>query len=451
MSNKTIYKTENERQLAEAGIGNLFCKFAIPGAVGLLFVGMQSIIDGLIVGNYLGANALAAISLILPSYSLITAMSIIIGIGSQTLVSIGLGEKNYRKSKDAMTTGVIALFCFCSLFSIGALLFVEEVATLLGSTPLLIGYSTDYMYGLFPFMPIIGVMFYCDYMLKATGHPRFAMMVMSMSVLLNIALTIIFVSKCSMGILGAALATGIAFSIGAICSLVILLNKRHLISLLSGRFRWNMLWKMAYNGSSEGVSELSAGVSILLFNITFMNHLGEAGVAAFTVINYISLVGIMLFLGIADGIIPIVSYNYGAGNWNRILGVVKLAAKSNLLIGVLLFTILVAFAEPIIEQFVGGESNVTQIASYGASIYAISFLMVGVNILASSYFTALTNAKISIVISLLRGFIFIALGLMILPTFFGIDGVWLTIPVAELLTLIISIILFRRSIPTTTM
>ena len=178
-----------------------------------------------------------------------------------------------------------------------------------------------------------------------------------------------------------------------------------------------------------------------------MKYLGENGVAAFTVIGYIVFLGITVFLGISDGIIPIIGYNLGAGNNRRILDSLKLAVKTNMAIGIGLFLLFIFFGKAIISLFLSGdEAEVIRVTTAGASIYAFAFLLNGLNILASSYFTAIAKAGLSVVISLCRGLIFVAAGLAVYPALWGITGIWLTIPLAELCTFVVSVFLVSRSV-----
>ena len=172
-----------------------------------------------------------------------------------------------------------------------------------------------------------------------------------------------------------------------------------MVAVQRGRYDQRLVWNAFYNGSSEGMSELSVAITVFLFNITMMRYLGESGVAAFTAINYILFIGTTVFLGISDGIIPIIGYNYGAGQQERIKSILKLAAQTNSLIGIGLFLLLLLFGEQVIGLFFKDHgSEAFEIASRGVSIYCFAFLLCGLNILASSYFTAIGNAKISIII-----------------------------------------------------
>lgn len=436
-----------EDKLRHGAIGGLFRRYAIPGVIALLFMGLQTIIDGIVLGNFVGANALASVSLILPCYSFVAAVAVVIGVGCQTLISIRLGEQNRQGANDALRSAFLFLLIFSVIVGVLTYSFAPQIARMLGANEVLLDGSVRYLRALIPFFPIIAGMFFSDYVIKSLGKPVYSMVVMSSTVIINIGLDLLFIAMWDMGTMGAGLATGIAFTVGALCNLPVVLSKGGMVSVQKGRFSWRLVWEMMYNGSSEGMSELSAGISTLLFNLALMRYMGEQGVAAFTAINYLFFIGITIFLGISDGIIPIVSYNYGANQWGRIKQVLKLAIKCNLVIGAIIFLALTFFGEQIISLFFNSrETEVVRIAAAGTTIYAFAFLLNGFNILAASYFTAMANAKVSIIISISRGLVFTAIGIYILPGLFGIEGIWYAVPIAELLTFVISVILVRRSL-----
>lgn len=438
--------SNTEAQLRNGAIAPLFRKYAIPGVVTLLFLGLQTIIDGIVIGNFVGANALASVSLILPSYSFMAAIAIIIGVGCQAVISIRLGEQNKQGANDALKSALLFLIGFSIVISTIIYIFAPQIALLLGANEVLLNNSVDYLRALTLFFPIIVIMFFSDYVIKAVGRPVYSMTIMSGTVILNILLDILFVIYWEMGTYGAGLATGIAFTIGAVFNVPVMLGGGKILQLSKGKFNWRLVWQMMYNGSSEGMSELSSGISTLLFNLALMYYIGASGVAAFTAINYVFFIGITVFLGVSDGIIPIVSYNYGANQWTRIRHVLTIAIKSNFTIGLILFFLLTFFGDQIISLFFNGsETEVMKIASEGTRIYAYAFLINGLNILSASYFTALGNAKISIIISALRGLVFVVIGIYLFPRLFGIEGIWYAVPVAEMCTLTISYLLVKRT------
>lgn len=435
-----------ERELATKKIPGLFLKFALPGVIGLLFVGIQSIIDGIVLGRWVGANALASVNLVLPCYSFMTAFAIVMGVGCQTLIGICLGRRDRKGANDAFTTAFLFLLVFSFSVSLLIFTFAGKIAFWLGANEALQAGSVEYIRALVPFFPILSVMFLGDYVLKATGRPLYAMLVLSGTVVLNIVFNLLFVVQFGWGIKGAGLATGIAFTIGLILNYSLLVRKQSLLPLGAGHFRRRWVWKMFYNGSSEGMSELSAGITVYLFNVTMMHYLGEQGVAAFTATNYVLFIGTTIFLGISDGCIPIMSYNFGAGRLDRVKAVLRIAFRTNLGLGILLFSVLFFGGKQIVTLFFRtGDSEVLRIAVVGTSIYAFAFLMNGLNILASSYFTAMGNAQISIIISLLRGLVFVGIGIVVFPVLFGIESIWYNVPVAEACTLLVSLWLVRKS------
>lgn len=444
---KALFRLEREKLLLTGEIPRLFMKYALPGVAGLLFLGIQSVIDGIVLGRFVGANALASVNLVLPCYSLISAFAIVMGIGGQTLVSISLGRGDKQEANNALRSVFVFLLGMSVVVSLVIFLSAGKIASFLGANEVLLPDAVHYIRALVPFFPLLCAMFFGDYIIKAMGHPLYATSVMGMTVVLNIVLDLVFVAVLGWGVMGAGLATGIAFTMGACFNVPRLFSRHEVVAVQRGRYDRRLVWNAFYNGSSEGMSELSVAITVFLFNITMMRYLGESGVAAFTAINYILFIGTTVFLGISDGIIPIIGYNYGARQQERIKSILKLAARTNSLIGIGLFLLLLLFGEQVIGLFFKDHgSEAFEIASRGVSIYCFAFLLCGLNILASSYFTAIGNAKISIIISALRGLVFVGIGILVLPAVFGIDAIWYDVPIAEICTLSVSFWLVRRSL-----
>lgn len=444
---KALFRLEREKLLLTGEIPRLFMKYALPGVAGLLFLGIQSVIDGIVLGRFVGANALASVNLVLPCYSLISAFAIVMGIGGQTLVSISLGRGDKQEANNALRSVFVFLLGMSVVVSLVIFLSAGKIASFLGANEVLLPDAVHYIRALVPFFPLLCAMFFGDYIIKAMGHPLYATSVMGMTVVLNIVLDLVFVAVLGWGVMGAGLATGIAFTMGACFNVPRLFSRHEVVAVQRGRYDRRLVWNAFYNGSSEGMSELSVAITVFLFNITMMRYLGESGVAAFTAINYILFIGTTVFLSISDGIIPIIGYNYGARQQERIKSILKLAARTNSLIGIGLFLLLLLFGEQVIGLFFKDHgSEAFEIASRGVSIYCFAFLLCGLNILASSYFTAIGNAKISIIISALRGLVFVGIGILVLPAVFGIDAIWYDVPIAEICTLSVSFWLVRRSL-----
>ncbi|MGL4293844.1 MAG: MATE family efflux transporter [Bacteroidales bacterium] len=437
---------DNNVLLGQAPIGKLIVRYAVPSVIGLVLYGLQNVIDGILVGRYMGSLALASVNLITPVYAFIGMISIMTGVGCQALMGIALGRKDNRKATDAMTTGFVFVFLAALFLFVAGLLFSSSFVSLLGADEVLHENAVKYLQGLLLFAPFIALMFYADCMLKITGYPRYALFVMLATVMINTLLNLLFIRFTSLGVMGVGLATGIAFTFGFILSSIRLLHKGNMLSVFSGKFNPRLLKEMLYNGSSEGLSELAMGISILMFNHVLMRFAGADGVAAFSLIGYIFYMGTTVFLGISDGIVPILSYNYGRENYVRVKRVFRYAAIINLVLGVAIFIFIRFFAKTVVGLFLAdNHTPVMDMAVDGAGIYVFAFLFNGFNILVSGYFTALANARFSLIISSLRGLVLIIIGLFFLPSMIGITGIWLTVPLAEIATCFIAILLLKHT------
>ena len=260
----------SQAELATAGISRLFRRYALPGVIGLLFLGIQTVIDGIVLSHFAGARALASVSLILPCYNFIIAAALVTGIGCQTLVGLSLGRRDLQVANRALTTAFLFLTVFSIAGSILIFSFARPIAAWLGADETLLEGSVRYIRTMVPFFPMLCLMFLGDYMMKIAGRPVFATGIMSCTVVLNIVLDLLFVGLCGWGISGAGLATGIAFTVGACFNVPPMFRRRQTVCVQGGRFQWRLLWQMLYNGSSEGISELSAGISIFMFNLVLM-------------------------------------------------------------------------------------------------------------------------------------------------------------------------------------
>ncbi len=441
--------TDIESRLAKADMRSLIARYSIPGAIALVFFSIQSIVDGIIVGNYLGPDALASVSLIVPAYTIPSSIALILGIGSQAQMSIAMGEKDYLKAKTALITGAVSVITYAVIITLVFNTFPRQLAEFMGAEGDLFNASLDYIHGLMPFMGASLCYIFLDYMLKTLGYPRFSMVMVVTTILMNIVLSVLFVTRFDLGTFGVGLATGVSILTGCLISGSVVLKKLRShpeLKIKKGKFSRKVLGRIFYNGSSEGVTEIAMGVTIVLFNFTFLRYAGKEGVAAFAVTNYIIFIGTSILLGVSDGSIPVISFNYGAKLWDRIRQGFKIVVKTNFIIGLIFLILLWICGEYAISMFLDNAASQTVIdmAVKGSRIMGFAFLLNGFNIFSGSFFTALDNAKWSLVISSCRGLVFIVMGITILPFMFGTEGIWLTVPFAELLTVFVGFYLLRR-------
>lgn len=427
----------------------LLLKFALPSIVTMLFFGVQNLVDALVIGNVLGATALGGVNIILPLFSVEFVVALIVGVGIQTLVSQGLGNKNAEQVQNAVKTGFIGLAVVSLIASSLLWIFREPLVRAMGADDVLMPHALAYFSGLVPFMLPMTLAFYLDLLIKAFGKPLLSTLIMSSAVVLNIALSLTFVLWLDWGVFGASFATSIAFSLAFVVALFCLLKP---YSLSKGNFSRRLLFKACYNGSSEGVSELSSAIAVLIINRTVMAILGADGVAAYSAISYIQFIGVLVFLGISDGLIPVMAYHFGAGKNERLQRIFLFTAKVNATLGVLIFVALQLWGDYFVSLFFqSGDQKVIQLATNSLKIFSWVFLVEGITLLIISYFTALGNAFGSMIIAALRGVIFIAVGMAILPPLLGTDGIWFTLIGSEFLGLLAAVWLVRcyQSAPAT--
>lgn len=434
----------DQKILETEKLSKLFIKFTIPSIIGMIFIGVQGIIDGLFVGNVIGGNALAAVNLVQPYMQIIMAYALVISVVAQSIIGINLGKGENEKAQNIFRTSLILLTLISILVMVIGIFFSDEIAIFLGANEVLLEGASTYIKTISCFVIFVSVMFLFEMIVRTIGKPNISLVSMILAVLLNVVLDYLLINKFNLGIKGAALATGISYTSAFFINIIPFLSKKTVINLYKGKFDKSCLFPMVYNGSSEGISSLSNALSMFLFNTALMKMAGENGIAAFSIINYIAQVGYMVLFGIADGVRPIISYNYGAENENRVNKTLRTSIIANLVIGGIIFIVMEMFSEPLINVFLKDGQSVLEMATAGARIYGIAFLLNGINILISSYFTAIDDPKSSIIVAVSRGILFIVIGIFILPYIFGINGIWGSIVFAEVITIIICFKLLKN-------
>lgn len=432
--------SRQEQLLSGGRIGPLFLRYALPGVVSMVFVALQQIADGIIVGRFIGSSALAAVNIACPAYTVVTAIAMILGVGTEAQMGIHLGEGDYSKAKTAFKSGLYGMLFFAALGTIFINAFAPSVARFLGADEALMSDSIGYIHGVMPWLAGVGCSIFFDDVLKALGRPKPAMWVMVGVISLNIVLSTIFVLVLGMGTFGAGLGTGISYTLGGILDCIFVVRELSTKVAPRGRLSFSDLGHIFYNGSSEGITELSFGVMTFLFNITMMRYAGSNGVAAFTLANYILFVGVSVMIGISNGVIPILSYNHGAGAPDRVRRTFKVALRTNYLCGAVFILIMWIFGRQIIGLFVSSsEPQVLLLTVHAARIVSLEFLFCALTILSASYFTALDKPGLSLLISGSRGLVLPIVGIFTLPLLWGTDGIWLTIVFSEALSALLSL------------
>ncbi len=421
-----------------------FLGYALPAVMGMLVTSLNIIIDGIFIGQGIGTDGLAAINLTYPFLGIVFGTGVMIGIGSGTIAGINLGKRNVEEANNVFSFScmlAITISVICSVFSYA--LMTPLVNLLSGGA--LTNYVEDYLSVYMPFLPMIMLFILFDNFVRNDGSPKFAMMCTIAGALTNIVLDYLFIIILDYKLTGAAFATGIANSTSALLLLYYILKKSNNFSFVKPRWQKGLLSKILYNGSSEFLNEISAGVVTFIFNQILLSSVGELGVAAYSILGYIGIIVLMILIGIAIGLQPLVSFNYGAKNHDLLYKYLRMAITVAVVVSFSGYAVIFLFSNEIVSLFVKGNPGLVLFTTKAAKIFFLGFLLAGINLMISAYFTSIGDAKRSALISICRGLVFIVAFAMILPPFFGIDALWFSLPLTEILTLAIAWSLIKKS------
>ena len=425
-------------------ISKLFIKFSIPAILSLTIAGVQTMVDGIFLGNFVGTNAMASVNIAAPFMQLMIGMNLIIGIGGASYIGRSLGEGQVKRAQDIFKSACLFMIGLSIVILVLGFTFSHQLASFLGANDVLLADSSTYIKILALFAPFIGLSFILGVFVRCIGKPNVYLISSVASLFANIILNYVLIKQLKLGIVGAPIATGLSFTTSFLIAAIPFIKKSAVLNFFTGKFNWKLTGQLLYNGSSEGVSSLAAAISTFVFNMAFMRIAGEVGVSAFTAIGYISLFASLIVCGVSAGIGPVISYNYGAQLHDRVKQMMNISCKMAMIMGTALVVLIFLFGKYLIMMFVSDNEAVLDLALHGSKIYAFTFFFNGLNILFSGYFTSIGDALSSIIVAVCRGMIFILLGISILPQFIGISGVWMTVPVAEVLTLLVVIFLFKK-------
>ena len=380
--------------------------FSIPSILMLVLVNFYKMVDGIFVSNYVGSDALSSINIDLPIDFLLYGIGVMFGTGGSAIIGRQLGEGKHQEAKESLS--LITL-----VSAIAGILFASAM---------------------FCILQVIN-----NTLLVTAGKPKLALVLTMISGGLNVGLDYLFIVVMDMGIRGAAWGTSISRIVGGVIPVIYFFCAGKGLCYVKPRFRGWVVRRTITNGSSELLSNLAAAITTFLFNISMMELVGEDGVAAITIILYLQYLFTAIYFGFATSAAPIISYNYGQGDEDYLK---KVFRYSLTLIGVgttLMIVLSILLARPLITVFTDPAGRVYELTYHGYMIFIWNFVFAGFNIFASSMFSAFSNGLISAIISVLRTLVFIVALILILPRLWGIDGLWLSVPLAELLTLIIAI------------
>lgn len=427
---------------SEKNIGKILLKYVSLNILSMLGMSFYILADTFFIANGVGANGLVALNLVLPVFSILNGVGIMLGVGGSTRYSIAVGAGDEKKADRIFTEVVIIGGIIGVLCTLGGTIFTAPICRLLGADEEIIALATTYLRTIASFSVPFILNHIVIAFIRNDKAPKLAMIAMLTSSLSNVFLDWILIYPCNTGIFGAAFATGLS----PIFSLIILsyhfIRKRNNFKLIKTKLYFKDVRGFITTGAPSFVTEMSNGVIILVFNMVLLKIAGNNGVGAYSVIANLALVGVSIFNGIGQGAQPIISINYGAGKIKNVIKAWIYATVIALVIGVLMYIIFYFGRYGIIQIF--NKDNITEltdIASDGVIWYSIAFFFTGINIVATSFFASISKSDRSFILSMLRGFLLPLPLVILLPKIININGVWLSVPFAEIITTLTAFVL----------
>lgn len=414
-------------------------RFVLPSILMIICTSVYSIVDGFFVSNFVGKTPFAAINLVMPVLMAVGTIGFMIGTGGSAIVSKAMGEGKKEQASQYFSMLIYTSFIFGVVISIVGFLFMRPISEALGATGELLENCVLYGRILFCAMPFFILQYVFQSFFVAAEKPGLSLKVNIAAGLTNAVLDYLLIVVFPLGLAGAAIATIVGQVIGGIVPILYFARKNDSpLRLVKASFNGRILRDTCINGSSEMITNLSTSVINVLYNFQLMKFAGENGVAAYGVVMYVNIIFMAIFLGYSMGSAPIVSYHYGAGNHQELKNLFRKSIRFLLGSGVILVVLSEIFAEPLVKIFASKDAELLAITIRGFQLYALSFLVMGFNVWGSAFFTALNNGAVSAAISFLRTLVFQIIAVLVLPLIFGIDGVWLSIVVAEVLSLAVT-------------
>lgn len=413
--------------------------FALPNIIMMICLSLYIIVDGMFISRILGTTALSSANMVYPVICLEMAIGIMIATGGSAIIARKMGENKNEEARNIFTFLIIIEVTLGLIVAIVGNIFVEQIILALGASSVQKELCIQYAQILFGFAPAFFLQTAFQTFMVTAGKPTFGLAITIIAGITNIILDYIFMSYFKMGIAGAATATGIGYCIPAVIGTVYFFKaKSNVLHFVVPSFNWRALLKSCTNGSSEMVTNLANAVTTYLFNYMFLKYYGEAGVASITIVLYFQYIFTAIYFGYSNGIAPIISFKFGNGDVKQLRQIFKNSLAIIVSCSFFANTLLLLSCKYSVGIFTI-DKEVYLLTISGIRIYSIAFALMGIGVFSSALFTALSDGKTSAIISFSRTFIFIVGAIIFFPLLLGDKGIWLAVPFAEILGVIVSI------------
>ncbi|MDO5389034.1 MAG: MATE family efflux transporter [Clostridia bacterium] len=433
-------------QLSEHFSYKKLLKFVLPSIVMMVFTSIYSVVDGVFVSNFVGKTSFAAVNLIMPITMGMGSIGFMLGTGGSAIVSKTLGEGDGLKANKYFTMIVISTIIGGFILTVIGLIYIRPIAVAIGATENML--EDCLLYG--RILIVVEIAFMLQNLFQSffvtAEKPQIGLLLTILAGLTNIILDAVFIAVFHWGVAGAAVATAMSQVVGGIVPIFYFIRKNDsVLKFTRTNINLRILLKVCTNGSSELMTNLSTSIVNILYNFQLMKIAGEDGVAAYGVIMYVNFIFMAIYIGYSIGSAPIVGYHFGAENYDELKNLFKKSLKIVGVFGFILTFAAIILASPLSKIFVGYDIELFEMTKNGFRLYSLSFLISGFNVFGSAFFTALNNGMISAAISFLRTLLFQVVVVMILPIILGLNGIWLSVVMAELFTVFISVIFFIKN------
>ena len=428
---------ETTEKLRDKPIKSLFLSYLIPAVLGMVLMSVNIVIDAVMISRGVGANALAGVNVAIPAFSIFFSISLWIGMGGATLYSIALGENKIERARSIFTQSMTVAVVIVGALMVICLWRIEDLAYLFGANEVILPYALDYLTVLLTFGMIYVLENILSTFIRNDGNPNLAMAGLVVTALLNIVFDYIFIFIFGWGVTGAAAATILSAAIGFLILLSHFFRKNSILKWTKFHFEWDTVKQIMVIGFPSFTTEITVAIVTIGFNIAFIQYAGELGVASYAMVNSIHSMTLLLFFGVGAALQPIASFHYGANLPERLKEGLKFAVKTAVALGCVAIVIGLFFGKYIIGLFDVQSTELLTLTVNGISLFFIQYVFLGYNIVYGEYFQSVRQTTKSVLIILSRGLLFIIPLLWIMPKLFGVNGIWLVMPAAELLTAII--------------
>ncbi len=431
---------ERLKELSSAPIGKILFKYSLPAVIGTVVMALYNIIDSIVIGHAIDdPNVVAGIAVTFPVQNLGTAFGMLIGAGAATRISIVLGQKDHHRAAVILGNSVQLSVIIGVLYTTAFAIFLEPLLRLFGASDASMPYAKEFLTWVLPGMVLMNITFSYNNVMRASGYPGKAMWTNMIGAGLNSILAPLFLFGFKMGIKGAAIATDISMVVTALFVMSHFFKKSSTLHFEKGtfKFNWRVIGSILYIGMSPFLINVAGSCINAVVNTSLLKYGGDDAIAAVVVFNRFVTVFVFVVIGVCQGMQPILGYNYGARKYDRLFRTLKLAALTAVCITTLGSIIGATNAEMIAKLFMQDADQI-KCAVNCLHITTVGFWMVGFQIVSTNYFQSLGMATKSIFLSLTRQVIFMIPALLILPPFYGLNGVWACFPIGDFLSTIVA-------------